>query len=361
MAFANRERFALILPSNSSMNFYPDNTLTNFRTKLSTSYDLQDEWSVALTSIALPTSRTSIDGPTDGSVQYRLTSDVDPKVMEEMQTERDADRAEHENTIKNGRAGLAQNSQPPFVAIPRMESDIVTPVWPKNKPLLYLGSARPSWANMQIPLMNEISEWIEMKYDSGNELVQCVNGNTQISGGRYRDMQALIAELRSAIGLTADNEARRGVIMRYDEKKRRFSVTLRKCTALAFSAPLSRILGFDKPFEVQNVRREQITVYGDRAADVQTFHYNLHVHLDILEEQIVGDALVNLLYMLPMSHQDGEYTYHEVEHLQYVPIKKKYFDEITVRLRGDGDEPVPFEIGKVVLSLDFRKDAPSWL
>ncbi len=41
-------QFYLTLPSNSSMEYFPGNTLTNFKTKLAQPIELTGEWEVAL-------------------------------------------------------------------------------------------------------------------------------------------------------------------------------------------------------------------------------------------------------------------------------------------------------------------------
>jgi hypothetical protein len=46
--------FYLTLPSNSSMEFFPDNTLTEFTTKLSSTIELTNEWEVGLAEIMFP-------------------------------------------------------------------------------------------------------------------------------------------------------------------------------------------------------------------------------------------------------------------------------------------------------------------
>src|SRR5258705_1377917 len=48
--------FYLTLPSNSSMNYFPDNTLAKFTTKLPAPILLQDDWEVGLAEIIYPTS-----------------------------------------------------------------------------------------------------------------------------------------------------------------------------------------------------------------------------------------------------------------------------------------------------------------
>ena len=46
--------FYLTLPSNSSMDYHPENTLTNFVTRLPTVIDLEGSWEVALMEIQYP-------------------------------------------------------------------------------------------------------------------------------------------------------------------------------------------------------------------------------------------------------------------------------------------------------------------
>ena len=52
--------FYLTLPSNSSMNYYPDNTLAHFTTKLPQDVDLTGKWEVALVELQYPHSYYNI-------------------------------------------------------------------------------------------------------------------------------------------------------------------------------------------------------------------------------------------------------------------------------------------------------------
>ena len=57
------EEFYVTLPSNSSGAYYPDNTLSDFTTKLFKPIDLTGEWEVALTEISFPHSFYNITEP----------------------------------------------------------------------------------------------------------------------------------------------------------------------------------------------------------------------------------------------------------------------------------------------------------
>lgn len=49
-----KTQFFLWLPSNSSMDVFPDNTLTEYRVKLPQPIKLLDDWEVAVTEIQYP-------------------------------------------------------------------------------------------------------------------------------------------------------------------------------------------------------------------------------------------------------------------------------------------------------------------
>lgn len=62
----NDDSFFVILPSNSSMHYFPDNTTTKFITKLPRQIQLQGEWLVSLVEIAYP--MTLLHIPSSGNL-----------------------------------------------------------------------------------------------------------------------------------------------------------------------------------------------------------------------------------------------------------------------------------------------------
>ena len=53
-AETSTSRFHLTLPSNSSVDYYPENTVARFTTKLPNNIDLDGEWEVALSETSVP-------------------------------------------------------------------------------------------------------------------------------------------------------------------------------------------------------------------------------------------------------------------------------------------------------------------
>src|SRR6267154_1884331 len=88
--------FYLTLPSNSSQEFFPDNTLTEFTTKLASTIELTSEWEVGLAEIMFPRSWYTI--PKDGLTivaDYRQC-DIARKCERDRKFQRGEDASEDE-------------------------------------------------------------------------------------------------------------------------------------------------------------------------------------------------------------------------------------------------------------------------
>jgi len=62
-------RFYVALPSNSSMDCYPDNSVARFTTKLNGAIELEGDWEVGLTEISFP---SDVENVSDGHCYYTI-------------------------------------------------------------------------------------------------------------------------------------------------------------------------------------------------------------------------------------------------------------------------------------------------
>src|SRR5215831_19728413 len=69
--------FYLTLPSNSSLSYYPENTLTTFTTRLANPIKLQGDWECALVEISFPRNWYTV--PRHGRFFYINTRDEGPQ------------------------------------------------------------------------------------------------------------------------------------------------------------------------------------------------------------------------------------------------------------------------------------------
>ena len=81
----------------------------------------------------------------------------------------------------------------------------------------------------------------------------------------------------------------------------------------------------------------------------------LYVYTDIVESRIVGDTLAPLLRALPISGRHGDRVSDRFTNVHYVPLLCSNFHTIEVDIRNDMGRRVPFEYGRVTVTLHFRR------
>ena len=81
----------------------------------------------------------------------------------------------------------------------------------------------------------------------------------------------------------------------------------------------------------------------------------IYLYCDLVESQIVGDVNAQLLKTVPVEGKFGDNITKTFINTQYVPIQTKSFENVEILLRTDTGKPVPFERGKVVVTLYFRQ------
>ena len=75
----------------------------------------------------------------------------------------------------------------------------------------------------------------------------------------------------------------------------------------------------------------------------------IYVYTDVVESRIVGDSVAPLLRALPVCGSHGETVSDRFSNIHYVPLLYLHFKSIEIDIR------VPFEYGRVTLTLHFRR------
>ena len=83
----------------------------------------------------------------------------------------------------------------------------------------------------------------------------------------------------------------------------------------------------------------------------------LYVHCSIVEPQVVGNVRSELLRAIPIDskHDFGDTVHELFTSPHYIGVLRRSFDHIKIEIRTDSGELVPFEHGKCVVKLHFRK------
>ena len=89
--------------------------------------------------------------------------------------------------------------------------------------------------------------------------------------------------------------------------------------------------------------------------DLRRGFESLYVYSSIVEPRIVGDKIAPLLRIVPISGRHGEMVTARFDHVQYIPLMSREFGSVETEIRDDTGRPVPFERGKVTVTLHFRR------
>jgi len=100
------------------------------------------------------------------------------------------------------------------------------------------------------------------------------------------------------------------------------------------------------------------TSIAKREADLEQGFHDLYVYSDIVQAQLVRDALVPLLRIVPMQGDDGQRISKSFERPHFLPVSRREFETIEVNIKRDTGESVPFQLWKVLLTLHFPQSRP---
>ena len=81
----------------------------------------------------------------------------------------------------------------------------------------------------------------------------------------------------------------------------------------------------------------------------------IYVYMDVVESRIVSDSLAPLLRALPVAGSHGATVSDRFTNIHYVPLLYSHFKSIEMDIRDDTGRRMPFEYGKVTVTLHFRR------
>ena len=122
---------------------------------------------------------------------------------------------------------------------------------------------------------------------------------------------------------------------------------------IGFNEKLASILGFDT--KTQNY--SEITKGKVRQKYPVSIYLvdALYVYSDILRPNLVGDALVPLLRIVPVTGERGRMSHVEYIKPVYYPVGKQNFSSIEIFITDSAGRPIDFKHGKTTVMLHFRR------
>jgi hypothetical protein len=308
--------FYMTLPSNSSLDYYPDNTLTRYVTKLPQLFDLDGTWEVGLSEIQFPISWANIN-----FVDVALFILVWYK-----NSEGQYDRSDWVNV-----SPPPGHYESPEVLVRQINAKIERVEHRKNGVRF---------------LYNEISKKVTVRFDQlslSETGLQFTRPLAELLGFDYERVTALRQIDPPSLDDTAakTRQRRHNVV----EEVRGY-----KLKAVGGSGGYVRM-----------VPEDALSYTASSVCDLQRGFYSLFVYCDIVEPVVVGDVRAPLLRVVNISGKEGLTISRIYQNVQYLPIQRKQFDTIEIDIRDDTGEKVAFERGKVIVVLHFRRRRPSYL
>ncbi len=187
-------------------------------------------------------------------------------------------------------------------------------------------------------------------YGSIFELVAAIEyGKEQASESLENSLQ----EFPGEFGLISKHieDIKSGFIFIFDQTLKRVSCKFwgEKVKHVELSSKLQYMLGF-----------EHAEIYKERnrakyIPDIRIGFYSLYLYCSLVEPQIVGNVTAPLLRSVHVKGNHGDIIEKLYNTPHYVPVVAKEIDRVEIDIKDDNNQSVPFQFGKTVVKLHFRR------
>lgn len=286
--------FYVTLPSNSSMDYYPNNTVTNYITKLPQTIDLKGLWSVGLSELQYSYSFYNVTESETQLLLYSYWKDGEEKVYDISPS--------------------AGHYESPNILINHINNAIA-----ENEPK----------ANVVRFSYNEISKKITIKFDK-----------------ETRGFFSLLMSQPMAELLGFEWQAKQP---HHNYREGLWS------GEVPLNLKQNLLLGEDNKVELLPMA---LSYTATSICDLRRGFYSLYVYCSIVEHTVVGDSKVPLLRVVNVSGQEGKMVSKIYQNVQYIPVLIKSFSSIEIDIKDDAGRPIPFQRGRVIATLHFKADKP---
>ena len=209
--------------------------------------------------------------------------------------------------------------------------------------------------------------WLNLKSPDGRILVKMYDDDHQpvglkrvtLSEGYYPNAGALVRILNSILN---SNLLSARVNFSFDEYTNKISITTNKAVVVV-SDWLREMMGFDdatlnslsSPGEVRDDEYSLSEREAPWPVDMKRGINSLYIYTDVIQDRIVGHTLVPLLRAIPAEGRRGNIASVEMFRVHYLPVQKKSFHTIQIYITDDTGTLVPFQSGRSVVTLHFRR------
>lgn len=138
----------------------------------------------------------------------------------------------------------------------------------------------------------------------------------------------------------------------YSKTSGRFTLTFRSTGSHTFkmSEDLQKYMGLELPED-----KNTFSVTAKTDFDVNRTLNLMYVYCDVASHSIVGDTKAPLLRVCNVVGKHREFVRHTYTQPHYVTVGRHEFDTIEIAIYNELGKPMPFQYGKSVVTLHFRR------
>jgi hypothetical protein len=131
------------------------------------------------------------------------------------------------------------------------------------------------------------------------------------------------------------------------------SVRLTDRYILVISDELQRYTGLDLKSIV--VSKLSFSMMANETFDAHRGLNLMYIYCDVASYAIVGDTKTPLLRVCNVAGKHGEFVRLVYAQPHYVPVGRREFNSIEIAINDELGKPMPFQYGKLVIVLHFRR------
>ena len=291
-----KDQFFVVLPSNSSMHVYPENTTTHFATYLPRQIELDGEWEVALTEIQIP------------MTMYHLKKNknlIDQRIFVKILRNDKQKEVLLNNVIPREVTKTSTQKEPPV----------------STTSVSYVCSGIYSSVESFLEELNQLSavqnHFKFLRNRGGFVFVKLICKNSCKNTAMH--CLDISEKIRNILGFNQQQQ--------------------------------------QDIFELRGPEKEQIVAkkLPDITANIPN---TIMIYTDILEPCITGDVHTPLLRSVALDLEKYTFGSIRVKNFSpptYVPLLSNSFKSIEIDLRDEYGSPVPFDSGTLIATLHFKR------
>ena len=368
------DQFYITLPSNSSGEFYPENTISQFRTKLPRGISLPENWEVGLCELIFPANWYNVvrggnnvtfrrkagkitrDGEVGNLRIEGVFADIE-ELLKALNQALDSEGKQHdtftyeedptngdEYTVLGGL--VVKITLPEWISKITLDKELAKDLGIENVDVT-------SETVSTLPFMQGLPHKVYSftVYIKGKELefAEPAENTYAIPEGHYETPDTIIKHMNALMVATL-GLPKLGVREGFYYSDKHVEVRLPyNGIEVEIDWPLAALLGFEDRVITGTDRIE-----AEYPFDVKNTLYSLFIYSDVIEPQVVGDTYAKLLQVTPAPQRTNTIISHTFNPVQYVPLATRQFETIEISIRNSAGDLVPFTTGLAIVKLHFR-------